>query len=78
MKVREMTQSDATQVALLSNQLGYPSSASDIKKRLGAMTQEADFAAFVRETEQGRVAGWIHVYVVRLVESDAHTRRSAD
>ena len=72
MVVRPMTPSDSREVALLSNQLGYPSSASDIEMRLGTMTQGADYGTFVAETTDGRVAGWIHVYVVRLVEADAY------
>ncbi len=72
MVVRPMTLSDSREVASLSNQLGYPSSASDIEKRLGTMTQGADFGAFVAETTDGRVGGWIHVYVVHLVETDPY------
>ena len=72
MVVRPMTLSDSREVASLSNQLGYPSSASDIEKRLGTMTQGADFGAFVAEATDRRVVGWIQVYVVRLVEADAY------
>ena len=72
MVVRPMTARDSREVASLSNQLGYPSSASDIEKRLGTMTQGADFGAFVAEATDGRVVGWIHVYIVRLVEADAY------
>ena len=72
MLVRPMTPSDSREVASLSNQLGYPSSASDIEKRLGTMNQGPDFGTFVAETPDGRVAGWIQVYVVRLVEADAY------
>ena len=72
MVVRPMTARDSRDVASLSNQLGYPSSASDIEKRLGTMTQGADFGAFVAEATDGRVVGWIHVYIVRLVEADAY------
>ncbi len=72
MVVRPMTLSDSREVASLSNQLGYPSSASDIEKRLGTMTQGADFGAFVAEATDRRVVGWIHVYVVQLVEADAY------
>ena len=72
MVVRPMTITDSREVASLSDQLGYPSSESDMEKRLGTMTQGADFSAFVAETTDGRVAGWIQVYVVRLVEADAY------
>ncbi len=72
MVVRPMTLSDSRDVASLSNQLGYPSTTSDIEKRLGTMTQGADFGAFVAEATDRRVVGWIQVYVVRLVEADAY------
>lgn len=71
MNVREMTLGDTHEVALLASQLGYPSTPSDIEKRLGSMSRGAEFGAFVVEKEDGRVAGWIHVHVVRLVEEDA-------
>ena len=72
MVVRLMTLGDSREIAVLSGQLGYPSSASDMEKRLATMTQGADFGVFVAEATDGRVAGWIQVYVVRLVEADAY------
>ncbi len=71
MVVRPMTLSDSREVASLSNQLGYPSSASDIEKRLGTMTQRAHLGAIVAEVTDGGIAGWIHVFGVWLLQEDA-------
>jgi len=71
MVVRPMTLSDSREVASLSNQLGYPSTASDIAKRLGIMTQGAHFGAFVAEATDGGIAGWIQVFSVRFLQEDA-------
>ncbi len=71
MVVRPMTARDSRDVASLSDQLGYPSSASDIEKRLGTMTQGSHFGAFVAEATDGGIAGWIHVFGVRLLQIDA-------
>ena len=72
MEIRPMIQQDSGQVADLSQQLGYPSSEADIRKRLDTMGQGADFSAFVAETTDGRVVGWIQVYAVRLIEEDVY------
>ncbi len=71
MVVRPMTIGDSREVASLSNQLGYPSSESDIEKRLGRMTEGAQFGAFVAEATEGVISGWIHVFGVRLLQEDA-------
>ena len=72
MVIRTMTQKDSREVAALSEQLGYSSSEADIKKRLDKMSQGADFSAYVAETADGRVVGWIQVYAVRLIEEDVY------
>jgi len=71
MVVRPMTARDSGDVASLSDQLGYPSSASDIEIRLGTMTQGAHFGAFVAEATNGGIAGWIHVFAVQFLQEDA-------
>jgi len=71
MVVRPMTARDSRDVASLSDQLGYPSSASDIERRLGTMTQGTDYGAFVAEATDGGIAGWIHVFGIRFLKEDA-------
>ena len=70
MVVRPMTARDSRDVACLSDQLGYPSSASDIEKRLGAMNQGTHFGAFVAVATDGGIACWIHVFGVRFLQED--------
>ncbi len=70
MVVRPMIARDSRDVACLSDQLGYPSSASDIDKRIGTMNQGTHFGAFVAVATDGGIAGWIHVFGVRFLQED--------
>lgn len=60
---------DASVLAALSGQLGYPSSAEEMQARLQAILGREEHAIFVAE-QGGRVVGWIHVFILRLVEAN--------
>ncbi len=67
MKIRRAKDQDASRIAELSGQLGYPASRKEIlqrMKRIGAKTQ---YAIFVAESEK-TVTGWLHVSVTPLLE----------
>jgi len=67
--IRQITLDDSARIAELSQQLGYPSSADEIRKRLKALNDDKDhctFSAIVEET----VVGWIHAYYAVRIESD--------
>ena len=66
--IRLMTAGDASAVAGLSAQLGYPVSAETIAKRFALISRSSDHGFFVAEAG-GEVTGWVHVYGVRLLES---------
>ena len=68
--VRPALLTDAGRIAVLSGQLGYPSSAASVRRRLRNLLARRDHAIWVAETEGGIVAGWIHVFVKELLESD--------
>lgn len=70
--IRPVTESDIEAVASLSSQLGYPSSPSQIARRLDLMKGEADHAVFVAQESTGRVVGWVHVSGRLFVESDPY------
>ncbi len=70
MRVRTMTAADSAAVAALATQLGYPSSAEMIGRRLRLMAGDADHGLFVAEGPAGRVAGWVHVHGQRLLEAE--------
>ena len=69
-RVRPAQLKDGDRIAVLSGQLGYPSSAASVRRRLRNLLARRDHAIWVAETEGGIVAGWIHVFVKELLESD--------
>ncbi len=72
MRIRSMTARDAREVAALSSQLGYPSTAAEIEKRFRAAAQAPDSALDVAETDDGRVVGWVHVVGRHFLESEPY------
>jgi GNAT superfamily N-acetyltransferase len=66
-KIRRARPSDATRLAELSGQLGYPASREEIVQRIRSIRPAASHAIFVAESESG-VTGWLHVSVTPLLE----------
>lgn len=60
--IRLAAAADAEDLARLSGQLGYPSTAEEAIGRLRAVSQYREHAVFVAEVD-GRLAGWIHVFL---------------
>jgi GNAT superfamily N-acetyltransferase len=67
-KIRRARASDAPQLAELSGQLGYPTTAAEIKKRLRRLKPAGQNALFVADSPGAGVVGWAHVSVTHLVE----------
>jgi 3-methyladenine DNA glycosylase AlkD/GNAT superfamily N-acetyltransferase len=67
-KIRRAGSSDAPQLAELSGQLGYPTTAAEIQKRLRNLKPASKNALFVAESPGGGIVGWAHVSVTHLVE----------
>jgi GNAT superfamily N-acetyltransferase len=67
-RIRRARANDAPQLAELSGQLGYPTTASEIKKRLRRLKPASQNALFVAESPGAGVVGWAHVSVTHLVE----------
>jgi len=67
-KIRKARAGDVVRVAELSGQLGYPTPAKEMAKRLRAVLKDRDGACFVAETKEHRVVGWVHVSTTPLVE----------
>jgi GNAT superfamily N-acetyltransferase len=67
-KIRRARADDVPQLAQLSGQLGYPTTASEIKKRLRRLKPASQNALFVAESPGAGVVGWAHVSVMHLVE----------
>jgi N-acetylglutamate synthase-like GNAT family acetyltransferase len=67
-RIRRARINDAPQLAELSGQLGYPTTAAEITKRIRKLKPAEQNALFVAETAEGGVVGWAHVSVTHLVE----------
>src|SRR5579859_2045450 len=62
-----METGDAEKVALLCEQLDYPSAADSVKNRFRIISTDAAHQVFVFETDRGNIGGWIHVASHRLL-----------
>ena len=67
LKIRRARLQDASRLAELSGQLGYPASRAEIVQRMKRMRPAAQHAIFVAESEKN-VIGWLHVSVTPLLE----------
>lgn len=68
MKIRKAKVSDAERLAILSGQLGYPTTAKQMTARLKRALREKDGACFVADEREHGVIGWVHVSVTPLLE----------
>jgi GNAT superfamily N-acetyltransferase len=68
LKIRRARYSDAPRLADLAGQLGYPTTPSEIAKRLRKLRGGTQDALFVAESSAAGVVGWAHVSVNHLVE----------
>jgi N-acetylglutamate synthase-like GNAT family acetyltransferase len=65
--VRQARRSDCEEIAELCGQLGYSSTAEEIRNRLGEMRDPSHHAVYVAELQDGSVVGWIGICVFRAV-----------
>ena len=70
MRVRRAAAADIPQFPELCNQLGYPSSEEEVRARFGGIDAAADHGLFVAESDDGWLAGFVHVFVIRTMESE--------
>ena len=67
LKIRRARLTDAERIALLSGQLGYPATRTEIAQRLKRVRPANQNAIFVA-ADGAMVIGWLHVSVVPLLE----------
>jgi GNAT superfamily N-acetyltransferase len=61
--IRPAAPGDVLSIARLCEQLGYPASQNDVRRRLASISQGAPPAAvYVAQLPGGEVAGWVHIY----------------
>jgi GNAT superfamily N-acetyltransferase len=58
--IRGASLADAAAIAALNGELGYPSSADEVTRRLAALV-ESDADALLVAEDRGRLVGWAHV-----------------
>lgn len=68
--IRRAKESDATELARLTSQLGYPVAESTLRLRVARMVGAEECCLLVAEGPDGRLAGWVHGYLCQLLESD--------
>ena len=76
LKVRKARRRDAARIAELSGQLGYPATPAQIVRRLKGLLPASKHAVFVAELG-GLVAGWTHLSVAHLVDSETRAEVKA-
>ena len=69
--VRPVASRDTPALCRLAGELGYPSTEEQIRARLQRVLADHEHAVFVAEDSNGVVVGWVHVYINKLLESDA-------
>jgi hypothetical protein len=74
--IRQVRSSDYGRIAILAEQLGYPSCVEDIKRRITEMADPAHFAVYVAEDFQLRIIGWVGVFISTSVVEDKHAEVS--
>jgi GNAT superfamily N-acetyltransferase len=70
-RIRSAKEDDSAQLAGLAGQLGYPSNTRQVAARLAEILARPDHAVFVAEVD-GQIAGWVHGYACRTVESELY------
>lgn len=68
--IREVTISDVDQLAALCQELGYPTTTSDLQHRLRIIEQFSTHHVYISALPHGQLVGWVHVYLCPLVEID--------
>jgi GNAT superfamily N-acetyltransferase len=75
-EIRQARPDDYPPMAELAGQLGYPSSAHEIARRLAGLNASGEHVVFVAQLADGTIAGWIGAFVYRCVEADARVEVS--
>lgn len=70
-RIRAMRPEDAEAVARLSAELGYPSRAEEVIRRLGRLARQPGHAVFVAE-RGGEAVGWAHACGVLRLSTDGY------
>ena len=67
LKIRRAKSGDVPRIAELSGELGYPTTAKEMKRRFARIKPPSVHAVFVAEFQKN-VVGWIHASITPLLE----------
>jgi GNAT superfamily N-acetyltransferase len=70
LKIRRAKSADASQIAVLAGQLGYPATEAQIRKRFREIKPPFQNAVFVADSAKDGVIGWLHVSKEPLLEAE--------
>lgn len=65
MRIRPATERDIDRLAILSEDLGYPTTSEEMAIRFSEIEQSKDHVIFVADQDQ--VVGWVHGYHCKLI-----------
>jgi GNAT superfamily N-acetyltransferase len=68
--IRPARPDDAPELAALAGELGYPSTAAELARRLAPLLADPAQAVLVAVDDADRAVGWTHVVVRRQLDSD--------
>ncbi len=69
-KIRAAEARDAARLAELAMQLGYPTTAKEIARRIEETQRSSESTVFVAQLAGGEIAGWIGVFVFRSIAGE--------
>ena len=67
--IRDAQISDAPALAALAGELGYPTTSTEIQRRLEALHANTQHRVFVAEDDS--LLGWVHISMVESLESES-------
>jgi GNAT superfamily N-acetyltransferase len=72
MRIRPFSLLDASEMAALASQLGYPVEDENARTYLHGIEQDANHTLLVAESDSGSIIGWIHVFRTRRAFTSPH------
>jgi GNAT superfamily N-acetyltransferase len=75
--VRAAAPGDESRIANLAGQLGYPSAAQEVRARVERILLDPSHQVWVAELPGTGIAGWIHLYLYQVVQSNLRVEVAA-
>jgi len=70
--IRPARAGDSPRLAVLCEELWYPTSVEEVERRLGQIQMDEEHCVHVAETADGAVVGWVYVYLIRSLLHEPH------